>query len=101
MNKKQKNRKLVNQNKRNRMINRRYTSTIKSLFKLFKTKVKKYFDLDLLSSSKEAQEDITKLVSPLNSILDKATKKKIIHKNCASRKKSLISKIINKVCSKV
>jgi ribosomal protein S20 len=40
MNKKQKNRKLVKQNKRNRMINRRYSSTIKSLSKLFVSKVK-------------------------------------------------------------
>ena len=40
MNKKQRNRKLVTQNKRNRMINRRYTSTIKTLSKLFLTKVK-------------------------------------------------------------
>jgi hypothetical protein len=31
MNKKQRNRKIVSQNKRNRIINRRYTSTIKTL----------------------------------------------------------------------
>ena len=40
MNKKQRNRKLVTQNKRNRLINRRYTSTIKTLSKLFTTKIK-------------------------------------------------------------
>lgn len=34
MNKKQKNRKIVTQNNRNRMINRRYISTIKTLAKL-------------------------------------------------------------------
>lgn len=42
MNKKQRNRKLVLQNKRNRMINRRYTSTIKTLSKLFTKKLKAY-----------------------------------------------------------
>ena len=40
MNKKQRNRKLVTQNKRNRMVNRRYTSTIKTLSKLFILKLK-------------------------------------------------------------
>ena len=40
MNKKQRNRKIVSQNKRNRIINRRYTSTIKTLSKLFLSKVK-------------------------------------------------------------
>ena len=40
MNKKQRNRKVVTQNKRNRLINRRYTSTIKTLSKLFTSKIK-------------------------------------------------------------
>ena len=39
MNKKQRNRKNVTQNKRNRMINRRYSSTVRSLSKLFIAKV--------------------------------------------------------------
>ena len=34
MNKKQRNRKIVTQNNRNRLINRRYTSTIKTLSKI-------------------------------------------------------------------
>ena len=39
MNKKQRNRKTVTQNNRNRIINRRYRSTMKSLSKLFLAKV--------------------------------------------------------------
>nr|AYO28211.1 ribosomal protein S20 [Synura sphagnicola] len=35
MNKKQKNRKIQKQTKRNRMINRRYSSSVKTLLKLF------------------------------------------------------------------
>jgi ribosomal protein S20 len=35
MNKKQRNRKIVTQNNRNRIINRRYSTTIKTLSKLF------------------------------------------------------------------
>ena len=40
MNKKQRNRKIVAQNNRNRLINRRYTSTIKTLSKIFWKKIK-------------------------------------------------------------
>jgi ribosomal protein S20 len=39
MNKKQR-RKIVTQNNRNRIINRRYSTTIKTLSKLFTTKIK-------------------------------------------------------------
>jgi ribosomal protein S20 len=48
MNKKQKNRKLIAQNKRNRMVNRRYTSTIKTLSKLFKLKII-YYILEIMN----------------------------------------------------
>ena len=37
--KKQRNRKLVKQNRRNRIVNKRYTSTIKTLSKLFTHKI--------------------------------------------------------------
>jgi len=86
MNKKQKNRKLVLQNKRNRMVNRRYSSTIKSLTKLFKNKTKT--DKKDLDSVKESQT----ILSNLYSILDKAVKKQVIHKNTAARKKSKLSR---------
>jgi small subunit ribosomal protein S20 len=89
MNKKQRNRKLVAQNKRNRMINRRYSSTIKSLFKLFLVK-NKIFD-PILSESKEKQT-IQFIVNQLTSLIDKASKKNVIHKNNAARKKSKIFK---------
>ena len=39
MNKKQRNRKDVQQNMRNRLINKRYTTTIKTLSKLFDLKI--------------------------------------------------------------
>ena len=38
--KKQRNRKIVAQNNRNRIINKRYSSTMKTLSKLFKLKIK-------------------------------------------------------------
>lgn len=97
MNKKQKNRKLVTQNKRNRMINRRYSSTIKSLSKLFISKVK------ASSSSLEEEEkakvksETLNIVNKVYSIIDKAVKKGVIHKNTAARKKSKIGKMLVKM----
>ena len=91
MNKKQRNRKLVTQNKRNRLINRRYTSTIKTLSKLFTTKIK-----NLKTNSTGSTESSTlkletlKLVTNLYSMIDKAVKKGVIHRNTAARKKSKI-----------
>ena len=91
MNKKQKNRKLVTQNKKNRIINRRYSSTIKTLSKLFILKTK--------SSSTQTKEifliEISPLVNNLYSIIDKAAKKGVIHKNTAARKKSNIVRMCN------
>lgn len=96
MNKTQRNRKLVAQNKRNRIINRRYTSTAKTLFKLFLAKI-----LLLKESSPEQKEKLKKeivmVINNLFSILDKATKKQVIHKNTAARKKSRISKLSSSV----
>ena len=91
MNKKQRNRKVVTQNKRNRLVNRRYTSTIKTLSKLFLLKIK-----SLLTTNTTSEEvptlkvETKKLVKNLYSMIDKAVKKGVIHKNTAARKKSRI-----------
>jgi small subunit ribosomal protein S20 len=87
MNKKQRNRKLINQNKRNRIVNRRYTSTIKTLSKLLKGKVK---DKNL-----NTKEESILLLNNLYSMIDKAAKKGVIHKNTAARKKSKFGVLIS------
>ena len=94
MNKKQRNRKIVAQNKRNRLINRRYTSTIKTLFKLliFKTKLIKNNSTNSSEITTQKTE-IQTLVNKLYSVIDKAIKKTVLHKNTAARKKSRIHKI--------
>jgi len=97
MNKKQKNRKLVKKNRRNRISNRRYSSTIKSLSKLFLSKVKN----DTKIGNKEKGEVKTELVSIVNkvySIIDKAVKKKVIHLNTGARKKSRIGRMAERKC---
>ena len=94
MNKKQRNRKTVTQNNRNRIVNRRYRSTMKSLSKLFLAKVK------TLKTSDDATNDNIKLeiktvMNSLFSIIDKSVKKGVIHKNNAARRKSAINSISN------
>lgn len=95
MNKKQRNRKLVTQNKRNRIINRRYTSTLKTLLKLFQIKVKLFNETN--DDKIRLKAEIFNIVKNLYSIIDKAVKKGILHKNTASRKKSKIGKLYFKV----
>lgn len=97
MNKKQKNRKLVTQNKRNRMINRRYSSTIKSLSKLFISKVKASFSSLEEEEKVKVKSETLNIVNKVYSIIDKAVKKGVIHKNTAARKKSKIGKMLVKM----
>jgi small subunit ribosomal protein S20 len=93
MNKKQRNRKIVSQNKRNRIINRRYTSTIKTLSKLFLSKVKIISNEQTSDIKSQLKKESLGLIKNLYSIIDKAVKKGVIHKNTAARKKSRFGKI--------
>jgi small subunit ribosomal protein S20 len=98
MNKKQRNRKLVLQNKRNRIINRRYSSTIKTLFKFFSLKLKQINNSETNLEEKNKQKiEVKQFVQKLYSIIDKAIKKQVIHKNTGIRKKSKIGKIFSKM----
>ena len=104
MNKKQRNRKIVLQNKRNRMINRRYSSTIKTLSKLFYKKTEIIKEISNKSDStvnvsnpEKNIGEISKIVNNLYGMIDKAVKKRVLHKNTASRKKSKIGQIFFKV----
>jgi small subunit ribosomal protein S20 len=93
MNKKQRNRKIVSQNKRNRIINRRYSSTIKTLSKLFLSKVKTINNEQTSDIKSQLKKESLGLIKNLYSIIDKAVKKGVIHKNTAARKKSRFGKI--------
>jgi small subunit ribosomal protein S20 len=95
MNKKQRNRKIVTQNKRNRIINKRYVSTIRTLSKLFKIKIQ--VDKTEINEKDKFKADLLNIVKNLYSVIDKATKKGILHKNTAARKKSKIGKSYIKV----
>jgi small subunit ribosomal protein S20 len=97
MNKKQKNRKLVKQNKRNRMINRRYSSTIKSLSKLFLSKIKGSLGILEEKDKSEMKSETINIINKVYSIIDKAVKKGVIHRNTAARKKSRLGKLLVKM----
>lgn len=94
MTKKQKNRKLIQQNIRNRVLNRRYLSLTKFFLKILKRKI-------ILHKQKNNQNldeklRIIEIKRKIESLLDKSVKKKVIHKNTSTRKKIRIYKFFKK-----
>lgn len=80
--------KKVRVNQRNYRINRSYKSTIKTL-------VKKYFALIKNHKTKIEKgnlDDVRLALSSIYSKIDKAVKKRVIHRNTGSRKKSRLAK---------
>jgi small subunit ribosomal protein S20 len=86
MNKKQRNRKTVAQNKRNRVMNRRYTSTIKTLSKIFLRKINIFETEKNLENQTQLKKETKNLINNLYSVIDKAVKKNVIHKKNARLK---------------
>jgi len=74
-------------NKRNRLRNRFYKSSIRTLTKVFLKNLEVYKTSQDLNDKEKAK----KLLSSIYSLLDKATKKRIYHKNSAARKKSRLA----------
>ena len=97
MNKKQRNRKTVQQNRRNRIINKRYTTSIKSLTKLFLNKIKSITNIENASFASEMKLQAKEILNKFYSMIDKAVKKGIVHKNTAARKKSRFDKIYKNI----
>ena len=73
--------------KRNRLRNRIYKSSVKTLIKRFLV----YLDDYKTSKNLEDREKLQKTLSSIYSLIDKATKKNIFHKNKAARKKSQLA----------
>ena len=74
-------------NERNRLKNRFYKSSVRTLTKNF------FRYLEVYKSSKdiEDKEKVKKTLNSIYSLIDKATKRNIFHKNTAARKKSQLS----------
>lgn len=80
-------------NERNRLRNRFYKSSVRTLIKGF------FKDLDIYKMSQKS-EDKDKLQKNLNSVyslIDKGTKKNIFHKNAAARKKAKLASYLKAV----
>lgn len=74
-------------NKRNRLQNRFYKSTIKTLIKLFFKQV----EISKNSTDNENKKIAQKILNSAYSLIDKGCKKKVFHKNKAARKKSQLA----------
>jgi small subunit ribosomal protein S20 len=74
-------------NKRNRLINRHYKSSVKTLIKMFFQSLENY----KTSLNPEEKEKLQKILNSIYSLMDKGTKKNIFHKNAATRKKSKLA----------
>ena len=79
-------------NKRNRLRNRYYKTSVRTLIKFF------FKDLESYKSSQdpEEKEKLKKMLSSVYSLLDKGTKKNIFHKNTAARKKAKLAAYLKK-----
>ena len=74
-------------NERNRLRNRLYKSSVRTVTKTF------IQNLDIYKKSQniEDKEKVQKLLNSIYSLIDKGTKKNVFHKNTASRKKAQLA----------
>ena len=79
--------KRIGTNKRNRLQNRYYKTSVRTLTKLF------FKNLEIYKTEKtiESKEDLKKILNSIYSFLDKGAKKNIFHKNTAAKKKSRLA----------
>ena len=80
-------------NERNRLRNRFYKSSVRTLIKGFLKDLEAY----KISKNPEDKKKLTKTLSSVYSLIDKGTKKKIFHKNAASRKKARLAAYLKAV----
>ena len=91
MNKKQRNRKTVTQNRRNRILNKRYSSTVRGLAKLYVAKFENFKNEEDSTSKVELKNQLSSILQKFYGAIDKAVKKGIIHKNKAARHKARLN----------
>ena len=73
--------------KRNRLKNRYYKSSVKTLVKIFFQNLETY----KISKNADDKEKLEKILNSAYSMIDKGTKKNVYHKNTAARKKSKLA----------
>ena len=73
--------------KRNRLQNRFYKTSVRTLTKMFMKSVEIY----KASKTTEDREKAQKILNSIYSLIDKGSKKNVFHKNSAARKKSKLA----------
>jgi small subunit ribosomal protein S20 len=82
--------KRIETTKRNRLKNRYYKTSVRTLVKVFFQELERY----KTSQNLEEKENLKKILNSIYSLMDKGTKKNIFHKNAAARKKSKLASYI-------
>lgn len=85
--------KRIGTNNRNRLRNKYYKTSVRTLIKLFF----KNLELYKVSKSPEEKKYLDDILSSVYSMMDKGTKKNIFHKNTASRKKAKLAAYLKKI----
>jgi len=80
-------------NKRNRLINRYYKTSVRTLIKLFFNNLESY----KTSQDSNDKQKLKNLLNSIYSIFDKGTKKNIFHKNTAARKKAKLADYLKNI----
>lgn len=80
-------------NKRNRLRNRFYKSSVRTLIKVFK----KNLEIYEISKNNKDREELQKNLCAIYSLIDKGAKKNVFHKNTAARKKAQLAKYLKAV----
>ena len=79
--------KRIRTNERNRLQNRFYKSSVRTLTKKFLKDLEVYKD----SKNPEEKEKLTKMLGSVYSLIDKGTKRNVFHRNTAARKKAQLA----------
>ena len=84
--------KRIDINKRNRLRNKYYKTSVRTLIKLFFKNLEVY----KLSKNLEDKNKVQETLNLVYSMMDKGTKKNIFHKNTTARKKSKLALYLKK-----
>jgi small subunit ribosomal protein S20 len=74
-------------NRRNRIQNRFYKTSVRTLTKMFSESLETY----QTNQTDENKQKVQTILNSVYSLIDKGTKKKVFHKNTAARKKSKLA----------
>ena len=77
--------KRIRTNKRNRLQNRAYKSSVRTLTKKFLKDLEVYKEL----KTPEQKEKLTKMLGLVYSLIDKGTKRNVFHRNILQQEKKL------------